>query len=99
MQTLLENKEKIFKIKKKVDEKDASLYDHMVIPNIPITEETISIVMTASNRSNQTYFTLKTILNSSFKKIHVIIVDDSDEDPIIKEELEKYPFYIELKSL
>ena len=99
MQTLLENKEKIFKIKKKVDEKDASLYDHMVIPNIPITEETISIVMTASNRSNQTYFTLKTILNSSFKKIHVIIVDDSDEDPIIKEELEKYPFYIDFINI
>jgi hypothetical protein len=95
MQTLLENKKKIFKIKKKVDEKDVSLYDHVVIPNIPITEETISIVMTASNRSNQTYFTLKTILNSSFKKIQVIIVDDSDEDPIIKEELEKYPFYID----
>ena len=89
MQTLLANKDKIFEIKKKVEEKDMSLYNTIEIPNIQITDKTISIVMTASNRSIQTYFTLKTIQNSSFKEIHVIIVDDSDADPIIKEELVK----------
>ena len=95
MQTLLANKDKIFEIKKKVEEKDMSLYNTIEIPNIQITDKTISIVMTASNRSIQTYFTLKTIQNSSFKEIHVIIVDDSDIDPITKEELEKYPFFID----
>ena len=78
-----------FELKKKVEGKDTSLYDHMAIPNIPITEETISIIMTACNRSRQTYFTLKTIQNSSHKAIQVIIVDDSDKDRITKEELEK----------
>jgi hypothetical protein len=99
MQTLLANKDNIFEIKRKVEEKDMSLYNIIEIPNIPIIDKTISIVMTASNRSIQTYFTLKTIQNSSFKEIHVILVDDSDIDPIMKEELEKYPFYIDFISI
>jgi hypothetical protein len=99
MQTLLANKDAIFELKKKVEGKDISLYDHIAIPNIPITEETISIVMTACNRSKQTYFTLKTIQNSSHKAIQVIIVDDSDKDRITKEELEKFPFYIDFISI
>jgi glycosyltransferase involved in cell wall biosynthesis len=68
-------------------------------PNIPITAETISIVMTACNRSKQTYFTLQTIQNSSHKAIQIILVDDSDAEPITKEELEKYPFYIDFISI
>ena len=99
MQTLLLNKNNILEIKKKVEEKDISLGKHIEIPNIPITVETISIVMTACNRSRQTYFTLRTIQNSSHKAIHVIIVDDSDKDPITKEELEKFPFYINFISI
>ncbi len=99
MQTMLANKEAIFEIKKKVDEKDASLYDHVAITNTPITGETISIVMTTCNRSKQTYFTLQTIQNSSHKAIQVIIVDDSNADPITKEGLEKYPFYIDFISI
>jgi hypothetical protein len=99
MQTLMVNKDKIFEIKRKVEQKDVSLGDHIAIPNIPITGDTITIVMTASNRSKQTYFTLRTIQNSSYKAIQVIIVDDSDVDPIIKEELEKYPFYIDFISI
>jgi hypothetical protein len=99
MQTLFANKEKIYEIKRKVEEKDLSLYDHVMIPNIIINDKTISIVMTSCNRSKQTYFTLQTIQNSSHKEIQVIIVDDSDEDPIIKEELEKYPFYIDFISI
>jgi hypothetical protein len=35
------NKDKIFEIKKRVQEKDASLSNHVTIPNIPITAETI----------------------------------------------------------
>ena len=99
MQSLLANKDAIFEIKKKVEEKDACLSNHVAIPNIPITAETITIVMTACNRSRQTYFTLQTIQNSSYKSIQVIIVDDSDVDPITKEELEKYPFYIDFISI
>ena len=99
MHSLLTNKDKIFEIKRKVDEKHASLFNHLVISNIPVTDKTISIIMTASNRSKQTYFTLSTIQNSSYKEIHIIIVDDSDEDPIKKEELEKYPFYIDFISI
>jgi len=99
MQTLLLNKNKILEIKKKVEEKDISLGKNIEIPNIPITTKTISIVMTASNRSKQTYFTLQTIQNSSYKEIQLIIVDDSDKDPITKEELEKFPFYINFISI
>ena len=93
------NKDKIFEIKRKVEQKDVSLGDHIAIPNIPITGDTITIVMTASNRSKQTYFTLQTIQNSSHKAIQVVIVDDSDADPITKDALEKYPFYIDFISI
>ena len=99
MQTLLTNKDAIFEIKKKVEGKDSSLGDHVEIANIPITGETISIVMTACNRSRQTYFTLQTIQNSSHKAVQVILVDDSASDPITKEKLEKYPFYIDFISI
>jgi hypothetical protein len=99
MQTLLANKDAIFEIKRKVEGKDSSLFDHVAIPNFPITGETISIVMTACNRSKQTYFTLKTIQNSLHKDIQVILVDDSDVDPITKEGLEKYKFYIDFISI
>jgi hypothetical protein len=99
MQTLIANKEKIFEIKRKVEGKDRSLYDHIIIPNIIVNFKTITIIMTACNRSKQTYFTLQTIQNSSHKEIQVIIIDDSDVDPIIKEELEKYPFYIDFISI
>jgi hypothetical protein len=51
--------------------------------------------MTSCNRSKQTYFTLQTIKNSSFKNIHIVLVDDSDIDLILKEELDNYPFYID----
>jgi hypothetical protein len=95
MQTLLVNKDKIFEIKRKVEEKDLSLYSHFEIPNIEINNKTISIIMTACNRSKQAFFTLKTIKNSLFKNIHIVLVDDSDEDPIKKEDLSKYPFYID----
>lgn len=99
MQSLIKNKDAIFEIKKKIEEKDNSLYHHFEIPNIQITDKTISIVMTASNRSKQTYFTLQTIQNSSYKEIQVIIVDDSDSDPIRKEELLKYPFYFDFLKI
>ena len=96
MQSLVLNKDSIYEIKKKVDSLDSSMITHYNYPNIPIYDDTISIVMTSSNRSRQVNYTLQTIQKCLFKHIHVIIVDDSDIDPIKKEELEKYPYHIDL---
>jgi hypothetical protein len=81
-------------IKQNVEETDI-YYEHIVLENNPITDNAISIVMTASNRSKQTYFTLDTISHSLIKDIQVIIVDDSKDDPLTKEKLELYPFRID----
>lgn len=96
MQTLSLNKESILQIKKKVDNLDNYLFTHYNFPNIQIYDDTISIVMTSSNRSKQVYYTLKKIEMASFKNIHVIIVDDSNIDPINRELINKLPFYIDL---
>jgi hypothetical protein len=96
MQSLISNKQKIFEIIEKVENFDSSMISHFCYPNIPIYNDTISIVMTASNRSRQVYYTLKTIEQASFKNIHIIIVDDSDVDPIIKSMINGYAFYIDL---
>jgi len=96
MQTLVLNKDKILQIKKKVKNLDNSLFTHYNYANIPIYDDTISIVMTSSNRSKQVYYTLKKIQAASFNHIHVIIVDDSEVDPIIKEYINGYAFHIDL---
>ena len=83
MQTLIRNKDHIFSIKSKVENGDTSFYSYICIENGTIDKNTISIVITSSNRSKQTYFTLQTMANSINKNIHVVIVDDSDEDPMI----------------
>ena len=96
MQTLLQNKEKYFILKDKINGKDKTLFKHTLIHNYEINDSTLSIIMTSSNRSKQTYHTLKTIQNSLYKNIQLIIVDDSTYDPIQIEILESYPFYIDL---
>jgi len=96
MQTLLSNKDSINEIKKKIDNLDNSLFIHYNYPNIPIYDDTISIIMTSSNRSRQVNYTLQTIEKCLFKHVHVIIVDDSDTDPIIKEYINGYAFHIDL---
>ena len=95
MQTLLSNKNSIFEIREKVESLDSSLFTHYNYPNIPIYDDTISIVMTSSNRSKQVYYTLRTIEKCSFKNVHLIIVDDSSIDPINKDLLCRYPFHID----
>ena len=52
--------------------------------------------MTSSNRSRQVNYTLQTIEKCLFKHVHVIIVDDSDIDPIKKECINGYAFHIDL---
>jgi len=83
METLFRHKDEIFDLKQKVKSLDSSLfsYDRYNGDNI-IDENTISIVMTSSNRSKQTLFTLSTIEKSKIKNVQVILVDDSDVDPI-----------------
>jgi hypothetical protein len=96
METLLKYRDHIFNIKDRVEKNDTTLYSHICIENGIINNETISIVMTAANRSKQTYFTLKTMENSINKNIQVIIVDDSDCDQIDASILSIYPFTIDL---
>jgi len=96
MQSLISNRSKIFEIIEKVENFDTSMITHYYYKNIPIYDDTISIVMTSSNRSSQVYYTLKKIEQCSFKHIHVIIVDDSNVDPIIKSMINGYAFYIDL---
>lgn len=95
MQSLLINKEQVFKLKEAVAKCDSQYFEHIIIENTPITEQTISIVMTASNRSAQTYYTLDTFKRSTFRHIQVILVDDSDVDPVQESTLRSYPFYID----
>jgi len=96
MQTLTLNIKKILEIKKKVENLDNSLFTHYNYANIPIYDDTISIVMTSSNRSKQVYYTLNQIQAASFNHIHIIIVDDSDVEPLIKEYISRYTFHIDL---
>jgi hypothetical protein len=91
---LINAKNLIKTIKQNVEE-TTMYYEHIVLGNNPITDKTISIVMTSSNRSKQTYFTLDTISHSLFKDIQVIIVDDSNSDPLTMEKLELYLFRID----
>ena len=100
MNSLLQHKDFIFDLKKKVENNDESLFEHFVINNnnLIIDDNTISIVMTSCNRSKQVLFTLSTINRSIFKNVQVILVDDSNTDPVIKDILtdKNYPFHIDL---
>ena len=72
------------------------MFEHYVVNNCDITPDTVSIVMTASNRSKQTYFTLQSMLKSKCKNLQIILVDDSTDDPININILKNYPYYIDL---
>lgn len=93
MNSLIANKDTIFKIRSYL--KTEELYTHTRIHKNILSIATISIVMTASNRSKQTYFTLKTIQNSAYKDVHVILIDDSTSDPIDVEKLREFSFTID----
>jgi hypothetical protein len=95
MDHLYDNIHHILNIRDRVARKDENMYSHFIVNNNIIDENTITIVMTASNRSEQTYFTLKHISYSEYKNIQVIIVDDSDSDPILLDRLKDFPFYID----
>lgn len=87
---------KIFKVRQLLENMDTYYFRTIKINERKLDNDTISIVMTASNRSTQTYFTLKTISNSSYKNIQIILVDDSTHDPIDYNILLEFNMHIEL---
>ena len=65
---LLTNYKTLYKIKDMLlNKNDTTYYSRNIINKKIIDTNTISIVMTACNRSVQTYFTLKTIKESKHK--------------------------------
>ena len=94
VETLLSNRQKIAYIKRNL--KTGIFYQHTRIQKQSLTPETVSIVMTSSNRSKQTYYTLSTISRDTYKDVQVILVDDSTSDPISIDILRGYPFTIDL---
>ncbi len=93
IETLLSNRQKIAYIKRNIN--TGLFYRHVRIQKQPLTSETVSIVMTSSNRSKQTYYTLNTIARDTYGDVQVILVDDSISDPINPEMLKNYPFTID----
>ena len=91
MNTLYKNKDLIFSIKDNIDK----ITENKLFKQNTNEKFDISIVMTSSNRSKQTYFTLSTF-NPIDCKLQVILVDDSTHDPIDLEKLKEFPFHIDL---
>ncbi len=98
MNSLILSRDYIPILKKEIKQSDL-LYNHTLIENNSITKNCTSIVMTASNRSAQTYYTLKTIAASANKDVQVIIVDDSTNDPCLFEKLCDFPLYIDFINI
>ncbi len=99
MDTVLKNLKFLPDLRSMVKNKDLKYFSHTNIPNFQIDEDTISIVMTSSNRSKQVYYTLKTIQNSAYKNIQVILVDDSDHDPVSIDVLKNLSFNIDFVEI
>ena len=95
MNTLLASKDTILRVKREVETNESNIYTHHCISKNSIDDATITIVMTSSNRSKQTYYTLDTIQRSAYKNIQVVLVDDSSDDPIHIDKLDTYPFSID----
>jgi len=102
MDTVRSNLNSLPLLRSLVKNKDLNYYDHTVINSNNDHNnhiDLVSIIMTSSNRSAQTYYTLKTISKSKHKNVQVIIVDDSDTDPISKDKLEEFGLFIELITI
>lgn len=96
---LLNNYENFIKVKNIILNKDQNYFAIHVINEKPIDYDTISIVMTACDRSVQTYHTLKTISRSKYKNVQIVLVDDSQKDPINVEHLKTFDLHIELINI
>jgi len=93
---LILNYEKLYRIKHMLEIGDNNYFTTTTINETTLDAHTISIVMTACDRSIQTYFTIETIAKSMYKNIQVILVDDSLLDFVSVEKLEKYNIHIDL---
>ena len=96
---LIANYEKLYQIKEILDTQNNNYFTTIKINEKELNDNTVSIVMTACNRSVQTYFTINTIANSSYKNVQVILVDDSTTDPVTIEKLQEYNIHIELINI
>lgn len=86
---LEKNLDQLFEIKRFIEFKDNKYFHVTTLNNI--FNPLLSIVMTSYNRSQQTYFTLKTLSQSNVSdKLQIIIVDDSTFDPLDCNKLCKY---------
>jgi hypothetical protein len=95
MEELKDNLHYLRFIKDIVLNKNPLFFKHQTINEKVITPKTISIVMTAHERSKQVYFTLYTINKCKFKDIQVILVDDSKNDTIDVELLKSFRIHID----
>ena len=85
--------DKIIKIRNIVEEEDKNYYTHTFLSSSNQSGEnpSISIVMTSSNRSKQVYYTIKSISDSLIaKKVHIVLIDDSDIDTISIHKLSEF---------
>jgi hypothetical protein len=96
MNILKNNLHRLPSLREMIEIKDKTYFSHCMIHPSEMTSETISIVMTSHERSRQVYYTLHTIQKSLYKNIQIIIVDDSTNDLVQLEELEKFNMHIEL---
>jgi hypothetical protein len=95
MNSLYQNLKQLHTLQNIVKTRDPMYFSHNTICPQNITPDTISIVMTSHERSKQVYFTLDTISTSNYKDVQVILVDDSQVDPIDSTRLHKYNMMIE----
>jgi glycosyltransferase involved in cell wall biosynthesis len=83
-----------FALQNQINKIDVSIKEHEYYQYVCINKLgyiNISIVMTSSDRSRQTYFTLKMIdEQSKDKDVQVILIDDSDDDKIKLDSLKIY---------
>lgn len=99
MDELKQNLHLLHSLRTLVETKNQNYYNYKIINEHPITDNTISIVMTSHERSKQVYCTLKTINMCSSKDLQIIIVDDSSIDPVLESIIGEFNLHIELISI
>ena len=99
MNSLYQNLKQLHNLQNLVKTRDPAYFSHTTICPQDVTTDTISIVMTSHERSKQVYFTLDTISKSKYKNVQVILVDDSQADPVDSARLHEYNMMIELVKI
>ena len=89
----------ICEFRRQLEASPEEFYTHRLFEKNAITSETVSILMTSSNRSKQVSYTLQTIARSAYKNVHVILVDDSTTDPVTPVMLEPLPFSVDFITI